>query len=205
MTKYKLFVFALILALTLGMAAFLACSSGDDDDDDSGDDTSAFPDDDNVDDDGADDDAADDDAADDDTGTAPVLSGGAWDPPAFTWNADCADQTAEEACTTLTWSICDVDNDLLPDGLFFIYQAGTTSAAFVDGPAMNISDFNFTTTPDFSDCGAAVAFGIGMLITEDQFPAAGTYEMAVDIEATDNVGNLSNKLTNITVEMTYEG
>jgi hypothetical protein len=210
------FIPALLLASVFFFGA-VSCGCGDDDDDDdSGGDTDDddSPIDDDVDDDAdddigddADDDADDDsadDTGDDDVGAAPVLTSGAWDPASFTWTEICGDEIAGEGCTTLTWSICDADNNMLPGGVFYIYAAGTTDAFFFGGPQMPISDFTFTTTPDFSDCTTPVAFGLGLLITEGQFTSGpGDYLMACDIEAEDSEGNLSNKLTDIELTVTY--
>jgi hypothetical protein len=145
-----------------------------------------------------------DDVADDD-GVTPILTDGGWNPGTFTWTDDCGDSSATEPCSTLLWYVCDPDDNMLPDGVFYIYQAGTANPFFAGGPEMYASDFSFPSTPDFTDCSAPVDFGIGLLITEDAFSGAGTYSVSCDIEAEDSDGNFSNKLTDLQLDIVYMG
>jgi hypothetical protein len=212
----KLFLFALIAAMVLALGAFVACSSsGGSDDDTSDDDTNAFDDDTTpVDDDTTptdddttptdDDTTPADDDLDDDTGpgTAPVLSNGLWDPTTLVL-ADYDDAPEQYWQSAFMFSVCDVDNDLLPDGAVYIYLAGTTQWFLDTTNPINWSFFNNPPTTDLSqvsDCGAPVQTGVTVGFGPASAPpAAGDY--CVDIEVTDTQGNFSNKLESICVTM----
>ncbi|MCZ7583398.1 MAG: hypothetical protein M5R36_08740 [Deltaproteobacteria bacterium] len=183
---------------TLALAGVFACGDDDDDDDEDGDDDSFFPDDDT---DLPDDDTDDDDTGDDDvTGDAPVLSNGFWDPNAVTWSADCE----TTACLAILFSVCDPDGDLTDPGGAWFYAAGTTDAFFVT-QSIAWGDLN-PDAMDVTNCDAPLETGVGLLMGEDLFGSgAGDYELAIDIEATDASGNVSNKLTNLTATVTYNG
>ena len=213
----KFFLLALVVALAFSLGAILACDDDDDDDTEGDDDDDLFDDDDDndvadddvADDDVADDDVADDDVTDDDVGDddAPVLSNGLWDPtdtvlvdfgtppiPGF-------DDT-EWWASALVWAVCDVDNDLLPDGVVYILDAGTSNS-FISSDYVEWSDLNDPPDADLgaaSDCENPIETGINILFAPVSDPTAappGTY--CVDIEGTDSAGNFSNKLLNICV------
>ena len=184
----------------LVLLAFFAvgCGCGDDDDDDSSsphdddsddgsDDDADDDDDDATDDDAADDDATDDDATDDDgSGSAPVLSGGSWNPdPA-------ADDGSGAIVSTLQWKVCDVDNDL-SGGQIFVWFTGTSQPALVGDIFWD--DFGGG-APSAPNCGLPITVGITV-----DFSSIVPYgdDNCVDVEATDGEGNLSNKLVNLCV------
>ena len=193
-----------LTAMVFAFSGGVMCAKNADHSDDDSDDSDATPVDDTIsgDDSEADDDSAGDDSSlDDDSNTgSPIITDAAWVPAAFTWDPSCGDQNAEP-CTNLVWHICDRDNDMLPDGVIYIYQHPPSSWE----PWINVSDFFLPPGTDFSDCNAPVEFHIGLLVTEDQFQAPGTFEVIVEIEATDSAGNLSNKIENVTLSVTYDG
>ena len=209
----KWFLFALIAAMVLSLGAFVACASGGDDDDDND-----AADDDLFDDDAGDDDAGDDDAGDDDAGdddatdddavdddvveNAPVLSDGLFDPVPMelgTFSGYAEDMWY----SALLWSVCDLDNDLMPDGRVYIYASGTTEWALDTDNPIPWDLFNNPPDIDLSqvgDCENPVQTGITVLFgTASAPPTAGDYCM--DIEATDNNDSFSNKLTEICTTM----
>ncbi|MCZ7584825.1 MAG: hypothetical protein M5R36_16665 [Deltaproteobacteria bacterium] len=148
------------------------------------------------------DDWEDDDEWDDDLdGEPPVLSNGRWEPAAVIWSADC--ETAD--CLALRISFCDPDGDLTDPGGVWIYVSGGVHEFFGDPNPFSWSIFN-PDGADVTDCDAPVDGGLGLLLSEDAFgDGPGDYELAVDVEATDASGNVSNKLTNITATITYNG
>ena len=205
----------LILALVMsGGAIIFACSTGDDDDDNDSADDDSFGDDDIDDDSNPDDDdttPTDDDTtpADDDTSPVdddtslyiqpPVLSDAGWD-PATTILGEFEGYDEPYYYSALFWSVCDLDNDLL-GGQVFIYIAGTDQS-FIDGELFWV-DLNNPPDSDMGnvgDCENPVPTGINILFAPESNPTQmppGTY--CCDIEATDNAGNVSNKLTNFCV------
>ena len=206
----KLFMLALVVALALSIGAFLACDDDDDDDDDEVDDD-LWEDDDEADDDVVipdddvvvdDDTVIDDDTVDDDDviGDGPVLSGGLWDPTTMITGDFGLGE--DYWYSTLIWSVCDLDNDLLPDGVIYFYQAGTTNAFFVEQPIdwTEFHDPPDSDLADVGDCDNPVACGINALMGPVSAPPpAGNY--CVDIEATDSAGNFSNLIENLCVIM----
>ncbi|MCL4234568.1 MAG: hypothetical protein KJ042_08620, partial [Deltaproteobacteria bacterium] len=158
--------------------------SDDDADDDDDDDTADDDSDDDADDDSDDD--ADDDADDDSAGTAPVLSGGGWDPdPA-------ADDGSGAIVSTLLWQVCDVDDDL-SGGQIFVWFTGTSEPALVDDVFWD--EFGGG-APSAPNCGSPLSVGITV-----DFTSIVPYgdDNCVDVEATDGEGHMSNKLTNLCV------
>jgi len=194
---------------------------GDDDndtyyDDDFGDDDNTYDDDtydddtydddtyddDTYDDDTYDDDTYDDDTYDDDTyddDEAPVLSDGGWD-PTTTILGEFEGYDEPYYYSALFWSVCDLDNDLL-GGQVFVYVSGTTDP-FLTGD-LYWADLNNPPDSDLGnagDCGSPVQTGINILFAPQSNPTQappGTY--CCDIEASDDLGNISNLLTNLCV------
>ncbi|MCC6157673.1 MAG: hypothetical protein IT350_06435 [Deltaproteobacteria bacterium] len=154
------------------------------DDDDDSDDDDADDDDDDSDDDSDDD--ADDDADDDSSGSAPVLSGGGWDPdPAV-------DDGSGDIVSTLSWQVCDVDDDL-SGGQIFIWFTGTSEPAIVDDVFWD--EFGGG-APSAPNCGSPLTVGITVDFTSI---VPWGDDNCVDVEATDGEGNMSNKLVNLCV------
>jgi len=197
----KLFLLLMVTALVFAVGFVVACGDDDDDDDDAGDDdTDPFADDD----DDTEDDDTDDDATDDDV-DGPVLSNGYWDPATFTYTEPECNTTA---CTAIMFSVCDPDGDLVAPGGCYFYLAGTTDQFFAEQPiSWDGAQGLITAGTDVTDCDNPVETGIGMLMGEGFFEGAdpGTYEMGIDIEGTDAAGNISNKLSNVTVAVVWEG
>lgn len=115
---------------------------------------------------------------------APRLSNGYWfevDPP-------------EPGYThLLKWSVCDEDNDL-SGGQVFTWLAGTHAPFFGD---FEIFFDDFTDgAPNAPDCDNPVEIG-GIPV---DFTGI-TVDLCADVEVTDGDGNLSNKLTNICVDL----
>jgi hypothetical protein len=118
-------------------------------------------------------------------------------------DADYDDAPEQYWQSALMFSVCDLDNDLLPDGAVYIYLAGTTQWFLNTTNPINWSFFNSPPDVDLSqagDCGAPVQTGVTIGFGPASAPpAAGDY--CVDIEATDSAGNFSNKLVNLCVTM----
>ncbi len=140
----------------------------------------------------------DDTTDDDDDDDAPVLSSGGWD-PAVTTLGEFTGYDERMYYSALFWSVCDVNNDLLPEGEVFVYQSGTTSP-FMQGE-LTWADLNNPPDSDLGnvgDCNDPVQTGINVIFAPESDPGTpGTY--CADIEATDNAGNFSNLLTNLCV------
>ena len=194
----------------LSFAVDQDCPNGDDDtwvDDDTWTDDDIAPDDDTGDDDTwPDDDTGDDDTwpdddtgDDDDTDHPPVLSNAGWDPSEVTLGDVGGEYYWYSA---LMWSVCDLGNDLLPDGGLYIYLSGTSEPFLVDQP-IDWSDLNDPPDIDLGDvddCGSPVEAGLMILFGEEASPPpAGDY--CCDIEATDDHGYWSNKLEDLCVTM----
>ena len=184
-----LFLLAIGLVFALTVVMIGACDDDDDDDDEDGDDDTA------------DDDSMDDDTTDDDTGgdeSVPVLSGGQWD-PATTTLGEFPGYEEQMYYSALIWSVCDPDNNLLPDGEVFVYIAGTTEP-FLEGD-LAWADLNNPPDSDLGnvgDCENPVQTGINVIFAPESEPGApGTF--CCDIEATDSNGNFSNTLENLCV------
>jgi len=146
----------------------------------------------------------DDDDDDDDTfiDDDPVLSDGTWD-PSTTELMEVSGYPDLMWVSALLWSVCDESNDLLPDGMVYVYIAGTTQPLLAsDIMWSDLHDPPDTDLSDVDDCDNPVQVGILVLFGSQYAPPLpGTY--CCDIEATDTAGNWSNKLTELCV--THEG
>ncbi|MCZ7583397.1 MAG: hypothetical protein M5R36_08735 [Deltaproteobacteria bacterium] len=194
---------AIPIVYVFALFSVTACGGGDDDDvGESSDDTP--PDDIDVTDDDA---VGGDDGVDDDGipfGT-PVLSSGYWNPPNIAWGPYCENPpTGDTACTEIVFSVCDSDGDLADPGGVWFYIAGTADPYFTTQP-FPWSTLN-TGKEDAANCDTPLEVAIGVLIPESSFDhGPGEYRTAIDIEATDATGNVSNTLENIVLTIIYEG
>lgn len=196
MKAQHILLFGVFFLLAIG-AAFVACGDDDDDDDtiivddddDSGDDAG---DDDDTGDDDNDDSSDDDDDNNDDSSfdNPPILSNGFWNPSemAVGYFSD----IGYAWYSTLTWSVCDLDNDLA-GGQVFIYFSGTNDSAITGNVFW--SDFGNLNAGDCTNP-VQVEENIRFALEENP-PAQGWY--CDDIQATDGHGNLSNRLSNLCV------
>ena len=158
-------------------------------------------DDDVVDDDIVDDDVVDDDVIDDDTfDPAPLLSSGRWYPSILRQEMY---QGELWWCSTLYWTVCDRDNDLLIGGYWgwggeiFIYnQYGEVPGPMWWMTLHNMPEFDLS---DVSDCNNPVeVHWLFAFIRVDSFPQP-YQEVCFSIESNDGPGNWSNTLENICV------
>ena len=166
----------------------------DDDDIDDDDDT----DDDDVDDD--DDDTSDDDVDDDDTTpiepSPPVLSNGGWEPET-TILGNFPGYTEPIYYSTLTFDVCDVNNDLLPDGHLLVYRTGEPDPLYVvtwqtlhNLPANDLSHVG--------DCTHPTPVEVDILFAPQSNPGVpGLY--CPHLQGVDRNGHMGNRLNNLCV------
>jgi len=195
--------------LALAMVSILACNpTGNDDDNDSATDDDAG-DNDTVDDDMVDDDTVDDDIGDDDTDddiddddttpiepAAPVLGDGGWEPET-TILGTFPGYTEPIYYSTLTFDVCDVNNDLLPDGHLLVYRTGEPEPLYVvtwqtlhNLPANDLNDVD--------DCAHPTPVEVDMLFAPQSNPGApGLY--CLDLQGVDRNGHMGKRLTNLCV------
>ena len=197
--------------LALAMVSNLACNptGNDDDDNDSATDDDAFDDDSGDDDMIGDDDTGDDDLGDDDTDddiddddttpvepAAPVLGDGGWEPET-TILGTFPGYTEPIYYSTLTFDVCDVNNDLLPDGHLLVYRTGEPEPLYVvtwqtlhNLPANDLNDVD--------DCAHPTPVEVDMLFAPQSNPGApGLY--CLDLQGVDRNGHMGNRLTNLCV------
>jgi len=127
---------------------------------------------------------------------APVLSNGFWNPPDVVWTPFCE----TNPCATLSWYACDENNDLI-DGDVSFFHTGTDITFF----GYDIPWSDLSVPPDVTDCDNPS----GPFFHETAIPEAtfdhgpDIYVFAVDIQATDDLGNHSDKLENIEITIYY--
>jgi len=193
--------------LALAMVSILACNpTGNDDDNDSATDDDAG-DNDTVDDDMVDDDTVDDDIGDDDTDddiddddttpiepAAPVLGDGGWEPET-TILGTFPGYTEPIYYSTLTFDVCDVNNDLLPDGHLLVYRTGEPEPLYV-GTWQTLHNLPANDLNDVDDCAHPTPVEVDMLFAPQSNPGApGLY--CLDLPGGDRNGHLGNRLTNL--------
>ena len=185
---------------------------GDDDDDDTDlddddtgyddiDDDDIDDDDDTGDDDLDDDDTGDDDVDDDDDTTPiepapPVLSNGGWEPET-TILGNFPGYTEPIYYSTLTFDVCDVNNDLLPDGHLLVYRTGEPEPLYVvtwqtlhNLPANDLSHVG--------DCTHPTPVEVNVLFAPQSNPGVpGLY--CLDLQGVDRNGHMGNRLNNLCV------
>lgn len=139
---------------------------------------------------------------DDDDDTAapedkPVISNARWEPASFDWDTSCW----ISYCTELRFSLCEESDNLLWEGVIALTRVGTEAPPFVEEEEIPIYHFPEALSADFSDCDHPVELTMGFLIDQDTPPGIHTYEF--EVQAVDNDGHQSNKLTNVDLSVTY--
>lgn len=165
--------------------------SDDDDDDDSPDDDS-----DNDDDDATSDDDSIPDDDDDDEQSAPVLSNGYFDPAQ---SQIVEIDEIQYYASTLRFSVCDADNDLLGGKIVFMQQGITTPGAEREYLWDDINNPPEVDLTEVGDCENPLEIGLQFLLDWVESPSY-SGQICFDAQATDSLNNFSNTLFDICVE-----
>jgi hypothetical protein len=148
------------------------------------------------------DDDDDDDYSDDDgASNSPNIDYAYWDPDYFEWSPSCEG----DACSFLNWGICDLDNNIWPDGVICIYRAGTTDSCFGEYACNSVDFYGVDSNYDFTDCQDPIQFWLGILVYESEFSGgSGEYYVSCDIKVVDSDGN-SDMITDVNLQVYYSG
>ena len=183
MKNWTIFLLASLICL-IGLSVMAPMCGDDDDDDISG--------------------IVDDDDDDADDSAAPIISNARFEPDEFTWSEICEDGTAAGYCTSLVFDVCDPGNNLA-GGQIFCYQKGTETPASPQPFEWDDLIAYGLVPDDVSDCDNPEKIQVGLYFLRTYFPQIGTYNFAIDMEVTDGSENVSNRLTDISVIIHYEG
>jgi len=185
-----------LITLVFITSCLLETESGDSDDVDA-----PIDDDVNSDNDTTDDDSADDDVIDDDTGSdhAPILTDVRFDPDPVELGSFPEFGAGLWWYSYLVFSICDQENDLLPEGMLIAFHCGETG-----NDCFFFSELNDPPQQDLSDvdnCGQPVFVRVLSVFGPEEAAPFDPDIYCMYVEASDTAGNLSERIDDVCLSL----